>query len=92
VESADAFLVADMELHDAIRQAAGNAILGRFMESIQALGVASRQATGSKRQVRDRSVCDHEAIVAALRARDPAAAADAMHRHIENVELRGRAE
>src|SRR5919204_1766196 len=40
VESAEAFLVADVELHDAIRHAAGNAILGRFMESIQALGVA----------------------------------------------------
>jgi GntR family transcriptional repressor for pyruvate dehydrogenase complex len=92
VESAEAFLVADMELHDAIRQAAGNAILGRFMESIQALGVASRQATGSKRKVRDQSVRDHEAIVAALRARDPSVAADAMHRHIENVERRGMAE
>jgi DNA-binding FadR family transcriptional regulator len=42
--------------------------------------------------VREQSVRDHEAIVAALRARDPAAAADAMHRHIENVERRGRAE
>jgi GntR family transcriptional regulator, transcriptional repressor for pyruvate dehydrogenase complex len=90
VESAEAFLVADMELHDAIRQAAGNAILGRFMESIQALGVASRKATGSRRGVRDQSVRDHEAIVAALRARDPAAAADAMHAHLANVERAGR--
>jgi GntR family transcriptional regulator, transcriptional repressor for pyruvate dehydrogenase complex len=90
VESAEAFLVADMELHDAIRVAAGNAILGRFMESIQALGVASRQATGSRREVRDQSVRDHEAIVAALRAHDPAAAADAMHLHLDNVERAGR--
>jgi DNA-binding FadR family transcriptional regulator len=67
LESAEAFLVADAELHDAIREPAGNAILGRFMESIQAL--ASRQTAGSKREVRD-----HEAIVAALRSRDPDAA------------------
>jgi GntR family transcriptional repressor for pyruvate dehydrogenase complex len=90
VEHAEAFLVADLELHDAIREAAGNAILGRFMESIQALGVASRQATGSRPAVREQSVRDHEAIVAALRARDPAGAADAMHVHLENVERAGR--
>jgi GntR family transcriptional repressor for pyruvate dehydrogenase complex len=90
VESAEAFLVADMELHDTIRQAAGNPILGRFMESIQALGVASRKTTGSRRAVRDQSVRDHEAIVAALRARDPAGAADAMHVHLANVERAGR--
>jgi GntR family transcriptional repressor for pyruvate dehydrogenase complex len=90
VESAEAFLVADVELHDAIRQAAGNAILGRFMESIQALAVASRQSTGARRKVRDQSVRDHEAIVAALRARDPDAAEGAMRHHLENVERAGR--
>jgi DNA-binding FadR family transcriptional regulator len=35
-------------------------------------------------------VRDHEAIVAALRSRDAAAAADAMHHHLENVERSGR--
>ena len=91
VDDAEAFLVADVELHDAIRRAAGNAILGRFMESIQALGVASRKATGSRRVVREQSLRDHDAIVAALRSHDAAAAADAMHRHLENVERAGRA-
>ena len=90
VESAEAFLIADVELHDAIREAASNAILGRFMESIQALGVASRQATGSRREVREQSVRDHEAIVAALRSRDPEAAGAAMHHHLDNVERAGR--
>jgi GntR family transcriptional regulator, transcriptional repressor for pyruvate dehydrogenase complex len=60
------------------------------MESIRALGVASRQATGSRRAVREQSVRDHEAIVAALRARDAPGAADAMHRHLDNVERAGR--
>jgi len=90
VEDSDAFLVADVALHDAIREAAGNAILGRFMESIQALGLASRKTTGTKRAVRDRSVEDHRAIVAALRARDGEAAATAMHHHLDNVERVGR--
>jgi GntR family transcriptional repressor for pyruvate dehydrogenase complex len=90
IENADAFLVADVELHDVIREAAGNAILGRFMESIHALGLASRQATGTRRAVRDQSVKDHREIVQALRARDAAGAADAMRRHLENVERVGR--
>ena len=75
-----------LELHDAIRVAAGNAILGRFMESIRALGVASRRRTGARRTVHERSVKDHRAIVAALRAHDAEAASAAMHRHLENVE------
>jgi GntR family transcriptional repressor for pyruvate dehydrogenase complex len=91
IENADAFLVADVELHDVIREAAGNSILGRFMESIHALGLASRQATGTKRAVRDQSVEDHREIVAALRARDGAGASEAMRRHLDNVERVGRA-
>jgi GntR family transcriptional regulator, transcriptional repressor for pyruvate dehydrogenase complex len=80
----------DVELHDVIREAAGNSILGRFMESIHALGLASRQATGTKRKVREQSVKDHRAIVAALRSRDGDTASDAMRHHLENVERAGR--
>ena len=90
IENPDAFLVADVELHDVIREAAGNSILGRFMESIHALGLASRQATGTKRKVREQSVKDHRAIVAALRSRDGDGASDAMRHHLENVERGGR--
>ena len=76
----------DLELHDAIRVAAENAILGRFMESIRALGLASRRRTGARRAVQEQTVKDHREIVAALRAHDPEAASAAMHRHLENVE------
>ena len=44
IGDAEAFMETDLELHDAIRVAAENAILGRFMESIRALGLASRHA------------------------------------------------
>jgi GntR family transcriptional regulator, transcriptional repressor for pyruvate dehydrogenase complex len=81
-----AFMAADLDLHDAIRIAAGNAILGRFMESIAALGLASRQATNPSRTLRAQSARDHERIVAALRRHDPEAAADAMRIHLVNVE------
>ena len=86
IGDAEAFMETDLELHDAIRVAAGNAILGRFMESIRALGLASRRRTGARRKVQEQTVKDHRAIVAALRARDPEAASAAMHRHLENVE------
>jgi GntR family transcriptional repressor for pyruvate dehydrogenase complex len=86
IGDAEAFMEADLELHDAIRVAAENAVLGRFMESIRALGLASRRRTGARRAVQEQTVEDHRAIVAALRARDPEAASTAMHRHIENVE------
>ena len=86
LDDEEAFMVADVELHDTIRFAAGNAILGRFMESIAALGLASRQATNPSRSLRAQSVEDHKGIVAALRRRDPETAAAAMRRHLENVE------
>jgi GntR family transcriptional regulator, transcriptional repressor for pyruvate dehydrogenase complex len=86
LDDEEAFMVADVELHDTIRLAAGNAILGRFMESIAALGLASRQATNPSRSLRAQSVEDHRAIVAALRRREPEAAATAMRSHLENVE------
>jgi DNA-binding FadR family transcriptional regulator len=39
--------------------------------------------------VRERSVEDHRAIVAALRAHDGPAAGAAMHDHLDNVERAG---
>ena len=75
----------DLELHDAIRVAAGNAILGRFMESIRALGLAGRRR-GARRKVQEQTVEDHSEIVAALERAIPEAASAAMHRHLENVE------
>ena len=75
-----------LELHEAIRLAAGNAILGRFMESIRAFGLASRRRTGARRKEQEQTVKDHRKIVAVPRARDPEAASAAVHRHLENVE------
>jgi GntR family transcriptional repressor for pyruvate dehydrogenase complex len=86
IGDAEAFMETDLELHDAIREAAGNAILGRFMESIRALGLASRRRTGSRRAVQEQTVTDHRAIVKALRARDADKASAAMLRHLDNVE------
>ena len=90
IGDAQAFMETDLELHDTIREAAGNAILGRFMESIRALGLASRRRTGALRTVQEQSVKDHRAIVRALRARDSDKASAAMLRHLANVERNAR--
>jgi GntR family transcriptional repressor for pyruvate dehydrogenase complex len=92
IGDAEAFMATDLELHDAIRSTAGNAILGRFMDSIAALGLASRRRTGSRRAVQEQTVKDHRAIVRALRAHDPDGASAAMLRHLEAVERNARKE
>jgi DNA-binding FadR family transcriptional regulator len=92
IGDAEAFMATDLELHDAIRATAGNAILGRFMDSIAALGLASRRRTGALRAVQEQTVKDHRAIVRALRDRDPQGASAAMLRHLVNVERNAREE
>ncbi|HEC22897.1 MAG TPA: FadR family transcriptional regulator [Chloroflexi bacterium] len=81
-----AFLKADLELHELITEAAGNPILSRFMASISRLGLASRSRTVAIPGVPERALEDHRAIVAALKARDPEAARQAMLNHLNNVE------
>jgi GntR family transcriptional repressor for pyruvate dehydrogenase complex len=80
------FLQADIELHERITAAARNPILSRFMASISRLGRASRARTVEIPGVPEQSLADHEAIVAALKARDPQAARQAMLHHLNHVE------
>ena len=86
VDAADAFAALDIAFHDALSDAAGNFLLGQFMRIINTLGKVSRERTGASRVTRERALADHAAIVAALRARDPDAAARGMERHLDHVE------
>ena len=83
-----AFLQADLDLHEAITRAAKNPILSRVMTSISQLGSASRSRTTSIPGVVNDTVNDHHNIVAALKARNPEAARQAMLFHLNNVETR----
>jgi GntR family transcriptional repressor for pyruvate dehydrogenase complex len=88
-ESADdqeAFLEADLELHEIITSAAHNQILARFMASLTRLGTASRRRTGALPGVRTHSLQDQQAIVDALLRRDSEAAATMMRQHLENIQ------
>jgi GntR family transcriptional repressor for pyruvate dehydrogenase complex len=85
VDDYQAFLEADLKLHELITEAACNPILSRVMASISKLSLASRSRTTSIPGIREETVEDHRAIVAALKARDPEAARQAMFRHLEKV-------
>lgn len=82
----DAFIRADLELHGIIAAAARNAILARLVDSIGELATASRMATTRVPGIKAQALRDHAAIVAAIEARDPQAAAAAMLAHLEHVE------
>jgi len=82
----EAFLMADIKLHQLITYAARNPLLERFMASISTLGRASRQKTVFVAGMTTTALEDHRQIVAALEARDPQAAGEAMLRHLEHVE------
>jgi GntR family transcriptional regulator, transcriptional repressor for pyruvate dehydrogenase complex len=88
VRDEDAFMRIDLELHGLIARAASNSILWHVIGSISGMGIASRRRTNPLPGLREQSVEDHRAIVAALDARDPEAAAATMLRHLENVQRR----
>jgi GntR family transcriptional regulator, transcriptional repressor for pyruvate dehydrogenase complex len=88
VADEEAFMRADLELHGLIARAASNSILWHVIGSISGMGVASRRRTNPLPGLREQSAEDHRAIVAALEARDPEAAAAAMLRHLDNVRSR----
>ena len=80
------FLQADEQLHKTITQAARNPIMSRVIDSISRLLMVSRSRTVEITGVRERTVEDHRAIIAALKRRDPEAAQEAMLQHLNNVE------
>ena len=86
VDDAERFAELDIAFHDAVCDAAGNFLLGQFMRIVNTLGRVSRERTGASDTARRRALRDHEAILAALRAKDPAAAAAAMDGHLTHVE------
>jgi GntR family transcriptional repressor for pyruvate dehydrogenase complex len=79
------FLEVDLELHQLITAAVHNQIIERFMSTLSRLGLASRIRTVALQGVREQSLQDHQAIVAALLRRDPEAAASIMKKHIKNI-------
>jgi GntR family transcriptional regulator, transcriptional repressor for pyruvate dehydrogenase complex len=78
-------LVEDTAFHAVLARATQNRVLVRIMETLNDLLVESRKMTLRQKRHPQRSVQGHEAVVAALRRRDPDAAAAAMHTHIDQI-------
>jgi DNA-binding FadR family transcriptional regulator len=79
----DGYLEVDHEFHMEICRAANNRILDRIMYSARWLGSASRRVTNEAPGGLHRATAAHAEIYAALEARDPAAAREAMRSHLQ---------
>lgn len=82
---AGAFRLSDFAFHEAIWEGCGNAFLKRIGESLNVLGLEFRKRASETTGVLAQSYEDHRRLVAALRARDADAAAQAAERHMQNV-------
>lgn len=78
-------IVEDTAFHAALAQATHNLVAVRLMETLNDLLMESRKLTLQRRGRPQRSLQGHEAIVKALRRRDPDAAERAMHDHIDQI-------
>ncbi|MBC7223149.1 MAG: FadR family transcriptional regulator [Anaerolineae bacterium] len=85
-DDSEAYLQADLDLHNGIVRAARNPVLTRLMESIANLTWASRRRTVDLPGVKVHAPRDHRAIVDALRARDPERCRRMMLRHLEHIQ------
>lgn len=79
------FRVSDQEFHGTLWRAAGNPFLERVARSLNVLGMEYRRIATQSPAVLKQSVADHRAIVAALAARDPHGAAEAMTEHVKHI-------
>lgn len=86
INNPDAFIAADVRLHEIICEAARNDLLSRMIISIGKLSRASRIRTTEIAGVPEQVVEDHKKIVSAIEARDPIAAQEAMFAHLKFVE------
>src|SRR5262249_61382627 len=75
----------DSAFHAALARATRNRVVMRLMETLNDLLIESRKASLRQKGRPERSIEGHEAVVAALRRRDPEAAAQAMRAHIDQI-------
>ena len=92
LEDPEELLDRDVELHTTIVRATRNPVLVQLMSGVGSLALASRRRTVVLPGVTRTSLADHRKIVAALHARAPAAAAEAMSSHLDHIEAAFRAQ
>jgi len=75
----------DRRFHGAVTAAARNPVLARFMSQLADQIAESRRESLRQPGRPAQSLGQHRRIATAIRAADPAAAADAMHTHVRSV-------
>jgi DNA-binding FadR family transcriptional regulator len=85
-EQERAYHAADVAFHAALVEATGNAPLASLVRRIDDALLAARYPLARPAYRRSRAIPEHEAILAAVRARDGAAARAAMQAHLDTVE------
>lgn len=85
LDDPDAFRTSDFEFHLALWSGARNGFLKRIGESLNVIGLEFRRRASETPGVLEQSLRDHAALLEALRARHPDAAAEAASRHMANV-------
>ena len=85
VKAGGSTLVEDTAFHAVIARATRNRVVMRIMETLNDLLIESRRASLRQKGRPERSMQGHEAVVAALRDRDPEAAWNAMRTHIDQI-------
>jgi len=85
IKSGRSTIVEDTAFHAVLARATRNRAVMRIMQTLNDLLVESRALTLRQKGRPERSIEGHEAVVAALRRRDPDAAARAMHTHIDQI-------
>ena len=78
-------IVEDTAFHQVLARATRNRVVVSIMATLNDLLVESRKLTLKQEGRPGRSILGHEAVVAALRQRDPNAAAEAMREHINQI-------
>jgi GntR family transcriptional regulator, transcriptional repressor for pyruvate dehydrogenase complex len=83
--SFDAFVAADMQFHQDVAAAADNELLSEMLQSVRSLLRVWAERAIDDRKHAQLTCREHEAILTALRARDPMQAAEAMSNHMESA-------
>jgi GntR family transcriptional repressor for pyruvate dehydrogenase complex len=78
-------IVEDTAFHAVLARATRNRVVMRIMETLNDLLIESRKLTLKQKGRPERSLQGHEAVVMALRRRDPDGAARAMQNHINQI-------
>jgi GntR family transcriptional repressor for pyruvate dehydrogenase complex len=76
------FVAADMRFHQTLAMSADNALLDEMLQSVRSLIRVWVERALSDSEHAQLTCTEHEAILVALRAKDPLAAAEAMNKHM----------